>query len=365
MQVYVKKWQATAAILVAALAAGCSAKLTVQNYPPFYDPALKSVAVVGFANRTLRAKASEFFTERLVESLRANGTYEVIGPKELDTRLEEAKLVLSDGADAKTIAETLRKLGGVQAFLIGTVTGFAAGSGTYVDVYDGGYGPGYGWYGPGYGWGGWGGYGWGHRGYWGYGYSGYYYPTYREYSYSQAYVAATAALIGVADGKMIHTTPAPLAARFSSSSEPPKLADEVLADASQAVAARFVHEFAVVPREIKINKGKSLRTARRKEDGELKHTGDFRAGEEEMYVVVRLPRAADRNTFRLVITRKKRDEPLIEETFIWSGDNDALEFRFSPRELAEAAGTGDYEAKFYASGDKPVLKRGFEIKDKD
>jgi hypothetical protein len=343
-------WLFVAAAMVGA-PAGCNATLTVQYYPSFYDPELKTVAVVPFANRTLHAKAGEFLTERLAEALKANGTYQVIAPGELKARLSGARLTLPDGADANTIAAALGKLGGVQAFLTGTVTGFAAGQGSYAEVWDDD------WYGPGWGWA----YGYRRR-HWGYGMGGWH-RTYRRYVYTHAHVAARASLVRVADGKTIHVTPAPLAARVRSFNEPPKLPDELLAEAADAVADGLVREFAVAPMRVKIDKGKTLRTARRRPGGELDFTNDFRAAADEMVVVLRLPPEAARNAFRLVIARKKQPQPLAEETFTWSAKDDTRQFAFSPRGLVEAAGPGQFELRLYCN-DRLVLRRGLRI-DKD
>ena len=346
----------TGLALLAAGAAGCSATLPVQQYPPFYDPELKTVAVLAFANKTLHPKAGEHLSGRLAEALRDNGTYEVVDPEALKTKLLEADLTPAPGADAEAVAAALRKLGGIDAFLIGEVTGFAAERGSYAEVWED---P---WYGPGYGGSGRWGWGWGYRRwhpYWGYGLSGHY-PVYRRYSHTNAYVAARAALVRTADGSTIHATPVPLAAHLRSVDEPPRMRDELLMDAAAAVADGLVGTFAIVPKRLKVSKGKTLRTARKRPDGELKFTDDFRAGETELVVVLRLPPAAARNAFRIVLARKKDPQPVAEETVVWSADDEALELAFSLPALVEAAGTGDFEARLYA-GETLVLKRGFEI----
>ena len=194
---------------------------------------------------------------------------------------------------------------------------------------------------------------------WGYGVGGSY-TTYRRYSYTHAYVAASASLVRVGDGALLHATPAPMAARVRSTDEPQRLTDELLMHTAGVVADALVREFAVAPTVVKVNKGKALRTARRRADGQLKHTNDFRRDEEELLVVLRLPPEADRNDFRLVLARKKRDEPLAEERITWSRKDASLEFAFPIRALVEAGGTGDFDARLYL-GEQLVLKRGFEI----
>lgn len=325
---------------------GCTAEVTVRQYPGFYDPALKSIAVVGFANDTLRPRAGEFLAGRLAAALKANGTYAVAGPRELRARLRAAGLDLPDEADPQTLAATLRKLGGVQAVVTGSVRAFGADRVSYLDLDDG------------YSWG----YGAGHWGYrrrfgWGIGY------TYRRHTDTRAHVAADAALIRVADGTTIHATPAPVAARVRSRAHPPKLTDEVLAQASDAVAGAIVEAFAVVPKTLRLNVAKALRTARRTRDGRLKFTDDFRTSEAEMVVVLRLPPPAGRNPFRLAVAARGADEPLAERDFVWSAKDASREFVFSPARLAKATGPGHFEVSLH-SGRRLVLKRDFEIEGK-
>ena len=334
-----------AAVLAAAVAGGCTTKMMVRQYPPFYDPKLESVAVVEFANDTLRPQAGQFLARRLANKLKANGTYaDVLGPKELKTRLFEADLILPPHADANTIAARLRKLGGIQAFITGTVRSFAADRGTYLEIDDYGYGAwGYGRY---------------YRRHWGV--MGASFPIYRRYAMAEAHVAAQASLIRVADGKVIHATPGVVGVRVRSTDGPAMLVDEILSQAANAAAERLLATFAIVRRQVKLHKRKDLRTARRLESNELKFTGDFRADEEQMLVVLHLPAAAARNRFRLTVRRKGRHDVLAEEQFTWSAEDTRRVFVFSPRALVAAGGTGDFEVRFH-SGERTVLKRKFEI----
>ncbi|MGB2820408.1 MAG: hypothetical protein WBF17_05470 [Phycisphaerae bacterium] len=334
------------AVLAAAAVGGCDATLTLQRYPAFYDPALKSVAVAPFANATLRAEAGDFLANRLAEALKANGTYEVVGPAELKASLAAADIALPANADTEAVLAALRKLGGIQAVITGTVKGFSTDHGSYVEVDD--------WYSPAYGAGYW------RYGYWHHGYYGGISASIRRYSYTYAYVSATAGMVLVADGKTIHATPAPLAARLRSHPDVDRTGDEVLAETAAAVAARLVEEFAVVPWELKVSPGKVVRTARPGKDGQLEFTNDFRPDDEQMVVVLHLPAEADRNTFRLAIAPKKGEGVLVEETITWSAADRTRRFVFSPRKLAEGAKGDDFEVRLYV-GDELALKRGFEI----
>jgi curli biogenesis system outer membrane secretion channel CsgG len=324
---------------------GCTATMTVRQHPHFYDPQLKTVAVVPFASETGHPKAGAILAKRLASALRANGTYSIVGPRELDRRLREAGLTLDAEGGPAAVAATLRKLKGIQAFVTGTVTAFACDRRSHVTV-DFGYAYG------GYVCGG-----------WGYPYYGlrYVHPIYRHYSYSQAYVATEAALVRVADGEMIHAAPSPVAARFRSRGHPPLLGHECLDEATAAVVRRLLEEFAVVPKRLKLDIGKTLHTARRTQAGQWQHSDDFHADEEAMYAVLRLPAAAARNALRLTVTGKDSDKPLAEHRFTWSAHDRVRRFALGPRNLAEAAGTGKYRVRLYCN-EQFVLERTFEVK---
>ena len=122
--------------LVSAMAGCNEVKLEVQRYPVFYDPAIKTVAVLPFENQTLHPMAGAFLADRLAEQLKANGTYKVISPRELEGRMSAGGVAMPARATPQQAAETLRKLGGIDAFLAGTVRQFGAAQGTYTEVYD-------------------------------------------------------------------------------------------------------------------------------------------------------------------------------------------------------------------------------------
>ncbi len=93
----------------------------------------------------------------------------------------------------------------------------------------------------------------------------------------------------------------------------------------------------------------------------LEFTDHFRAGEEKMLAVVRLPRTAARNVYRLAVTRKGDDDVLAETQFEWSARDGSRGFPFSPEQLIESGDTDEYEVKLYAE-DQLVIQRKFEIK---
>jgi len=340
-------------ILAAALG-GCETELTVEHYPSFYDPSIRTVAVVPFANTTLRDNAGEYLAQRVAESLQANGTYETIGPGELTAKLTEAGLKMPRQAGREDIATALRTLGGVDAFVVGTVRAFSADRASFAEIEH---------FHPRYGWGYYhGGYYRHRRGYGPYTYGGATVYHYREYTH--ALVSVDAAVLRVSDGAALYTTPGALTARVQSGDSRYGTRDQTLVQAARAAAERFVGEVAVAPRTVRIDKGKSLRTARAgKRPGELKFTDDFEIDDEALHVVLALPPEADRNEFRLTIAPKGRSAPVAEETIVWSRADDRVQLSFSPRELADAAGgPGKFDVRLHAAG-RAVLKRGFEIED--
>jgi hypothetical protein len=332
-------------VLAATVASGCTKTIVVRRYPAFWTPELKTVAVLPLANDSLDVRAGEFMTDRLTEALRANGTYEVVGAGELVRRVESAGLAIRPGDDETAIAATLRKLGGIQAFVVGRVKVLSADRWAATDVVS----P-HVWYGGGYGWG---------RGGWrqGVGWSA---PIYAHSAHGQAFAAMTAAVVRVSDGRRLYTTAGPVTARVSTEGYPPPTPGELLDQAARAAAERLVAEVAIVERELKIKAGKVLRTGRRRWDGTVKYTDDFDREDEQMLVVIRLPAEADRNRFRLTVSREGAEEPIAEEQFAWSRTQEAKEFSFSPSDLAKAGGTGEYKIRLYA-GRRLLLTEDFDI----
>ena len=336
-------------VTLVAAAAGCDVTMTVRQYPQFYTPELKTVAVLPLSNGSLHPAAGPFVTDRLVAALKENGTYEVLAPKDLQAGLAAAGINLPSEAEDAVLAESLRRLGGVQAFVTGRVMAFSTDSywRAHVDDYDGFYGGYYTRYHLSY----------GHPHYG----LGFRYPIYTYYPYGQAYVAVDVAMVDVATGRTLHAPLGPVGGRVRSDGGRLPTSDELLGEATSRAAQGIVEQLAVVSKEVKVNPARDLRTGRLAKDDKLKFTDDFRADEEEMRVVLRLPPQADRNRFRVSIARKGRPEELAEESFAWSRKDESRPFVFSPRKLAGAAGAGQYEVRFY-SGSKLVMTRKFHLK---
>lgn len=325
------------ALAIAGALAGCARKVTVAHYPAFYDPEIETVAVAPFANESLSRDAADYLTRRFARALESNGTYEVLAPEALKTRIERAGLDWPERGDGEALAAAIERLEDVQAVLAGTVTSFGADRVTGIRrsyVYAG-YRFGY----PHY-----------HHGYWG----GYPIPVSYSYTYSEAYVAARASLLRAGTGERIHQMIEPAAARVRVDGTQ----EEALSRAATQVAWKLVERFAVTPKEIEIDPGRALRTARRRE-GRWRHTDDFRAGD-RVFVVVRLPPGAARNRFRLAITAARHGGPVAEKRFRWERTDRRRRFGFPAEALVRRAGPGRFDVCLYAKG-RLILKRDFEI----
>jgi hypothetical protein len=317
--------------------------MRLRQRPSFYDPKLRTVAVLDFVNETPHPDAGRWVTNRLVAALKANGTYDVVGPRELAGRLAAAGLTWPAEGRVQDAAARLRRLGGIQAFLAGGVTAFTSSMTRYMPgespgegvppVHLGRYRP------------------------WSLMVP---LPTYGPRSYAEAHVAAGALFYRVADGRRIHATPRILGARVASDDFRGRQRGAGLAEAVDALVEQLVRTFAITWREVTFPARHALRTARRRGDGTLKYTDGLRADEAQLHVVVALPPEAAGHSFRLAVVRKGSEEVLAEEHLLWPAGRARRTVTFSPRALADAAGAGTFHVKLY-SGPHLVLQRDVEI----
>jgi hypothetical protein len=334
------------ALPLLAAGAGCSATFAVRHYPEFYDPQIRNVAVVPFANSTPSPQAGQFVAERLAEALRVNGTYTVTGPREVAAKLAEAKVALPPAVDPKAWAETLRKAGLTGEFIFGAVRGFSSDRSTYVVAED--------YWDEGPGW------GWRHQRGYGYGYGGGY-TVYRQYTYVDGYAAAEASMFHIADGQTVYAMPGPLADRVRCGEPCATTSGQAVMVATDRLAAKMVFVFAVTPMELEVSKSDTLRTARKREDGQWKFTSDFPVAGPTMFVIVRLPQEAARNDFRVVVARAKDPKPAAEHVFQWGPRDETITIGFEPAKVAEAGGgPGAYEVRLYCNGNF-VLKQSIDL----
>ncbi|MCE5278081.1 MAG: CsgG/HfaB family protein [Planctomycetaceae bacterium] len=325
------------AVVVSVLCGGCTKNITITRYPAFYDPALKSVAVVPL--RGSNQGASLAISDALAGAMAANGTYTVYNRNDLAALMNEKDLQLAFGDDAAAAASQFSKLDKVQAVLVGNVVTYAATTRNEpktdpVYSYDAN--------------------------------GNSYVSGYRKYvvTRNEANVAVTATLIRVSDGRPIHATSQPLkATSWAQGSPPARDAHGCLSQAVDAVVNQLVGEFAVTQCQIKINPNEDCRTASALYDNKWEYSDRFSTADEKMFVVIKLPGVCNRNRFRITIVRSGERTDLVQHDIVWSSKFGSFGYGFSPKEIAaKGGGAGEYTVKFY-SGPEPVMTRTFKIED--
>ncbi len=332
---------------------GCTKKLFVDRYPVFYEPRLKTVAVLPFDSASRQRQAGAVLSHSLAAALSANGTYKIVGPMALRGKLGAEKLEELVQASNHDVARALSEMGGIDAFVTGTALAYEAHTAGYLA-------PDY--YRAGYGYGAWGGGGYGYRR--GRYYGRYYGPVY-DYEYvAEARVMLTAALVRTADATVLATTPVPIGCQVSLAGPAPTLASYALDRSTVRVMDEVVARFAVVAVEIKLKPGEDFRVTSGRRGDTRREVKEFATGEEEMAVWLRLPPEADRNEFEILLTTKdNRRRILATEKFRWSRGDGERTFRFSPKRLAAEAGPGEFRVRFIHRG-KEIMHRDFRIRDR-
>jgi len=327
-----------APLLLTALmvAGGCDKKIIIHQTPAFYNPNIKSIAVLPFRNESTARSMNpgNIIADKLAAALRANGTYRVYSRNELKTLMDEADLQAA--LSGKASGADFSRMMNVDAILTGAVTTYAATSqnrSVQKPVYN---------YAP----------------------DGTAYVARtisQTFTRNEANVAATASLLRKSDSATLHSTPGPVHRQYWADGSPPRLdVYGCAAVASDQVVALLVEQFAVVRKEVKI-KSKAIQTATGLYDNKWDFEKKFKTTDEKMIVVVELPPSCDRNRFRLTIVRKGERVDLAEKVFTWTTKYRTFGYNFSPRDIAaKGGGPGDYVVKFY-SGPEPVLERKFKI----
>lgn len=337
-----RKALAVGLLVALAAAAGCDKKIRVRQYPHFYTSDLKTVAVVPLSSPGIGKGVGRMLAGKLAAALRSNGTYRIVhlaGPESPpDDESEQA----ADAAFEKFLA-ALRAKGDIDAVIIGSIEAFEASS--YRQWYP--VRRSYGSY---------------------YGYRRYrgpvYYYDYEYTVYNEATVAVWAAMVRVDDGEVLHSVPSLIAASVEDTGVPDGAkALKLLDRAADRVVAGLVEQFAIVAREVRIDPGKDFRSALQAEGGRWERTDKFDADHEAMYLLLRLPDAADRNSFEVKIRRDGSDAVIAGAKFVWDRSRRVLPLRFAiPDLLAAGQGPGRYVATFY-SQDRPIMRRKFRIRE--
>ncbi len=324
-------------VLGAAALGGCTKKITIAQYPAFYDGSIKAIAVTPFRNQTRVRSAGNVISDKLAGLLAANKTYAVYNRNHHAVLSDERDLQLDLGEDPQKIEAMFQKLGDVQAILTGAVSIYHSTTRTETKqrpVYA--------------------------------------YNRYTKKSYISHYVpyehtrydvtVEVSAVLLRRDGTTIHSTPGPFRAhRYAEGDPPRKDPYALLGEATDAVTWRLLEEFAVIRRQIKLDPTKALRTASELFENKWTYTDRFAPDSDKMYVVVTLPRSCDRNRFEIRIVQKDQREYLATEKIVWDGRYNSPGYVFSPRTIAEkGGGRGVYTIKFF-SGPEPVFTRDFRI----
>ena len=324
------------------IAAGCQTEFTVNHYPAFYSPSIKSVAVLPLENESSRKGAGVAVADHLSAALAANGTYKVAGPGRIEQLLKDKQMPALQKNNNQAIAEELAKLDDYQAFISGKVLSDSF-TNTIVADYDEDdlnyYGYPY-WYYPDW-----------YPPYW-------YYPYYYEYG-GKAYVSVDVSMISVPDGAVLDTASVKAATDVSDeSSSLRKYATQI---ALTNLSEKIVRNLAVVPMEIAVQPDKAMRTSDTSEPEEWHFTKTFSPDEASMYVVLCLPEAAAMNQFKLTITPKNNPSNVVaSKEFTWQRNKYCQAIEFSPRQIAESNGPGQYSVHFVSRGDV-IFTKHFKI----
>jgi len=333
-----------AALMLLAAVGGCSVEIPIYQYPPFWTPELKSIAVMPF--RWEDKEIGRAFAEELTNALRYNQTYKVFSPQEVSDMAKMQDMQIAFGDDETAMAAQVRKIKSlkVQAILTGRVTAYSKTSRNEqkaepVMIWDN--------------------------------YRKQYVPSgqynYWTFTHNEGNVGATAALVSM-EGKTFYATPTPAGYRqWSESTQyaaPPMDPGACRSAATTAVVQQLVEHFAVVRKTVKVDPDKTLLLATSYYDGKWDTAKSFSRGDRKMTVVLCLPPNCDRNNFRIAIVKGDKREDVASVDVLWSSKFpcNGKGFEFSPAELAQKAGTGQFSAKLYSGlDDKPVLAREFVI----
>ena len=97
-----------AAAVIAAVLGGCTKEITIIQYPPFWTPDLKSIAVLPLKYRN--RQIGEALADQLANSLRATGTYRVFNPTEVADMAKMQDMQIAFGSDQVAMAQPLHSI---------------------------------------------------------------------------------------------------------------------------------------------------------------------------------------------------------------------------------------------------------------
>ncbi len=322
-------------VALAVSAGGCKKKLVIVQYPEFYTPDLKVIAIAPFKNHTEHPSAGRSISDQLAAKLVHNGTYQVLDRGRLQELMSEQDLMTLRG---QTPPGLDKLQGTAQAILVGSVTSYSATNTTpeyrqaVVPMLDA---------------------------------NGNTYNQQVTWTYvrNEAVVAASAQLLRIPDGKPIYGTGDVIGRMTSESTPPPEQAppamdpNACLAQARSQAVTQLTEHFAVVQKEIEVDKD-ALTTAAAP-GAHVEKTDKFFA-DSPVFIVVRLPDLAGRNTFDIIVMNRETKQNLCKYELTWQAGNQIAgqAIEIPPGKLPP----GTYEVRLFSRyQQKHALDTKFEI----
>jgi len=323
-------------VLVGCDGGGRKSKIWIYQYPDFYTPNLKRVAVLPFADRTRRRGVGGRIGDRISAILASNPTYEVYTRQHLDDILSEQDLAMAGVVEAD-LARKIGRLKSVQALICGVCNRYEVTTRNEtryntVPV-------------------------------WGKNRRGQPvitswkkipYPWMRH----DAFVECHVVVIDTATGRQIAAVHDP-SSSWASGSPPKYRPADLLRHAEQDQISRIVRAIAVTRTEVKLDSD-VLKTATDFYDQEWDWEKKVTPEDEKLYVVVHLPPEADRNNFKITIVPKGEREVVADKPFVWTKTVARRGYRFGVADIVARCGYGEYQAKLY-SGPEPIARYDFSI----
>jgi hypothetical protein len=328
-------------VAVVSLTSGCGGsskkdQIWIYQYPAFYKPDLKRIAVLPFGNRTRVRGVGERISDKVSAILTNNRTYEVYTRTHLKDIDKELKMAESGIIDAEA-AKRIGRLKSVQALVCGVCNRCETTTRNETRY--------------------------NHVPVWGTNAQGQQViVNWRNVPYQwtryDSFVECHVVVIDTATGRQITAVNRP--STFWAAGSPPKYtAADTLRLAEQDQVNRLVSELAVVRTPIRLEDD-VMQTASSLYDNKWDFQRRIVPADEKFFVVVKLPPQADRNNFRITIVPKGERDVMAEQAFVWSKKNSSRGYSFKVKSIVEKRGFGDYQAKLY-SGPEPIAWYDFTI----
>ena len=330
-------------IAVAALG-GCTKKISIVQYPVFWDQAPKSIAVTPFRNETPFRYIGMQVTNDLATRLSANGSYNVYDRMLLKAYLNEQDLQRAFSTDQQAAASAMVKIPKVQAILTGVITTCNwPRTRTETRVVS----------------------------------QRFYNPNgtsftrpVRQFVYiNEAELKANAVLLRITPNgpQVIHSCP--VRGYMKSAGPAPKFSREgCMSIARSQVVQQLMEQFAIVRRVIKIKPSDAFFTATDQPyAGEWPKSKKFSVSSgQKIILVLILPPQCDRNRFKITVSRKEGRTDLAAFDVRWTKAMSAApagkQFILNPADLAaKGSGPGDYVISLFSGHPKPVIKHKIKI----